>query len=248
MRPFWETAVKPLLDILGPATLVEIGAAAGAHTVLLAAWAANSGAVLHVVDPSPAFDVDALQERYPCVMHRELSTDALSAIASPDVVLLDGDHNWYTVQAELRLLARHDPWPVTLIHDIDWPYGRRDMYYDADRIPAPYRHPFQYRGIVRGQSALSNEGMNANFANAIHEGGPRNGVLTAIEDFVSVSSRELQLFAVTGPAGLGLLVDRNQLDANETLAQFVQRIHDPAYGRRLSATHSSNYFAEAATR
>ena len=43
--------------------------------------------------------VKALARKHPndCVLHEALSLNALPRIERPDVVLIDGDHNWYTV-------------------------------------------------------------------------------------------------------------------------------------------------------
>jgi len=54
------------------------------------------------------------------------------------------------------------------------------------------------------------EGMiNYPFANAKHEGGPRNGVLTAIEDFIQESELDLHLFALLVNNGLGIIYSKN---------------------------------------
>ena len=151
-------------------------------------------------------------------MHRAPSLNALSTITNPDAVLIDGDHNWYTVFHELQVLdhkCKH--WPVTLHHDVGWPYGRRDMYYEPSRIPVDYRQPFARSGIVYGQSALAAGEINDSLLNARHEGGPRNGVLTAIEDFMESTQRDLELFAAPGPSGLGLLIDGATLESARRL-------------------------------
>src|SRR3954452_11848420 len=105
MHRFWPSATKPLLDVVQPAVVVEIGAATGVHSRLLAAYCRENGATLHVIDPAPRFDTAELAAEG-AVVHEALSLDALPAIGAADAVLVDGDHNWYTVQAELR--AVHD--------------------------------------------------------------------------------------------------------------------------------------------
>ena len=153
---FWTSVVEPLLSALRPETIVEVGATAGAtagtHTQLLVRWAEEHGAVLHVINPSqPAFDVEQMKRDHPdaFVMHRAPSLNALPAITNPGAVLIDGDHNWYTVFHELQVLDQNcEQWPVTLHHDVGWPYGRRDMYYAPSTIPVEYRQPFRRSGIV----------------------------------------------------------------------------------------------------
>jgi hypothetical protein len=224
-------------------TVSEVGAESGRNTVQLLRWAADHRAVVHVVEPKPLFDVDALERQYSrfFVMHQAVSLDALPNIARPDVVLLDGDHNWYTVIEELRVLDRvSSGWPITFLHDIDWPYGRRDMYYDPDAIPAACRQPFKRSGIVRGASALTPGGTNAEYANAAHDGGPRNGVLTAVENFMDETQRALELFLVRGPDGLAILVDRGHLKGK--VGRLVQQLHDHDFGLELSPRYASRFF------
>ncbi|MBL7373602.1 class I SAM-dependent methyltransferase, partial [Escherichia coli] len=73
---------------------------------------------------------------------------------------------------------------LALMHDVSWPCARRDCYYAPDRIPEEHRHPHSFDGGVSlGQpDCLPNRGFRGagSFAWALHEGGPRNGVLTAV--------------------------------------------------------------------
>ena len=59
-------------------------------------------------------------------------------------MIIDGDHNYFTVREELRLIGERAPGaelPLLLFHDVGWPHARRDDYHDADAIPAEHRHP-----------------------------------------------------------------------------------------------------------
>src|ERR1700684_3601324 len=141
MHWFLKTFILPLLDALRPAVIVEVGVELGTVTGPLLAWAQDE-AVLHSIDPSPKLEVDELLALHPerLRFHRAPSLEVLSSIADVDLALIDGDHNWYTVINELRQLTQRadddgrQP-PVILLHDIGWPYGRRDLYYDPDTIP-----------------------------------------------------------------------------------------------------------------
>jgi hypothetical protein len=139
------------------------------------------------------------------------SLAAIPQLDSPDIALIDGDHNWATVFRELNLLhARaeqtgHAP-PIVIAHDAAWPYARRDMYYSPDDLDGWQRHPYSYKGMVRGQSELDERGVNGWLANATHEGGPRNGVLTAIEDYIASAGIEFTFRTLPFFNGLGILV------------------------------------------
>jgi hypothetical protein len=216
MYRFFESTIRPLLDTVTRLdTMVEVGAEKGQHTAHLLPYARSRGAHLHVIDPASSFHASNYQRQWAglSTLHERLSHDALPSIEPlPDVVFLDGDHNWYTMFEELHILDRIcEVWPLTFAHDIEWPYGRRDMYYAPERVPADYRHPYAALGIVQGRSELSPNGINGKMLNAEHEGGPRNGVRTAVEDFLHETQRDLMFFVVSGNNGLGIVFDRGRL-------------------------------------
>jgi Methyltransferase domain len=242
---FWDSAVQPLLEARAPKVLIEIGSRDGGHTRLIAQWAAAHGAILHVIDPQPNFDVDAYTSEWPghLTIHRDLSLNALAAIGPADMILLDGDHNWYTVINELREIDRiNSGWPVVLMHDVGWPYGRRDMYYQPDTIPAEHRHAYRKGGVRPFHSALTQAGSNSPILRAEREGGPHNGVLTAVEEFFSESDTELMLFARPGPGGLGIIASAAALDGDAKLADALAEVHDPQYTVTISPVYGTREF------
>ena len=96
--------------------------------------------------------------------------------------------------------------------------------------------------MVYGQSALAAGEMNDDLLNARHEGGPRNGVLTAIEDFMDSTRRDLEFLAVPGPSGLGLLIDGATLERRPAICEVVKRVHDTAFAVAISPRYASRYF------
>ena len=180
----------PCLDATGARVVVEIGAFAGDLTRLLADWAAGSGARVLAVDPSPQDRLVALErERDEVELVRETSLDALPRIPLPEVVIVDGDHNYHVVSEELRLVAERAPGadlPLLLFHDVAWPHARRDDYFDPELIPQERRHPTagSAGGLFPGDPGLRADGLPYP-GSAAREGGPENGVLTAAEDFVA---------------------------------------------------------------
>jgi hypothetical protein len=231
MYQFWDTLIRPLLDRRQPQTLLEVGAFEGDNTTLLLAYCQQHGAVLHAVDPLPRFDADAwVQESGGAfVFHRAKSLEVLRSLPVPDVALIDGDHNWYTVYHELGQLAEAAtaagrPFPLTLFHDIAWPYARRDLYYDPADIPPPYRQPYARKGILPGHARLHKYGINQSLYNARVEGGPRNGVLTAVEDFVAAHSEPLRLLLLPGFHGLGILSPASLATEQPATAAHLERL------------------------
>ncbi len=217
MHHFWNIAVKPIIEALQPSIIVEIGVNRGKNTQNILSSFRNK-AVLHAIDPAPNLDVDEWLGAYgkALVFHRNTSLVVIPRLPKFQLGIIDGDHNWYTVYNELRLIsALHDDepsrFPVLLLHDIGWPYGRRDLYYAANRIPEEYRHASARKGIRWGESELAAKGgLNAHLDNAVREGGDRNGVLTAIEDFLCQSLIDFEFLKFPAYFGLGILLSREK--------------------------------------
>jgi hypothetical protein len=199
----------PCLDAAGARSVAEIGAFAGDLTRVLLTWAGESGARVTAIDPAPQDDLVALDDATPELdLIRATSLDALQEIPLPDAIVIDGDHNYFTVSQELQVIGGRAPGerlPLLLFHDVCWPHGRRDDYYDAEAIPAEARHPVAgaQGGLFPGDPGIRIGGLPYP-RSASREGGPRNGVLTAVEDFVSGRER-LRLAVVPVFFGFGVV-------------------------------------------
>jgi hypothetical protein len=236
MRRFWEPAIEPLLEAVGSRTIVEVGVSEGQTTAKLVAYAERHDGIVHGIDPAPGRGALELEERHERLeLHVEPSLTALPGIEDIDAVLIDGDHNWYTVINELRLLAaqsdeRGREFPLTLLHDVDWPYGRRDQYCDPATIPAEHRQPIAQGGVWPGRDEVfEDRGINILHHMAATEGGPRNGVRTAVEDFLSESAQGMEFRSLIGFHGLGILVSKARLEASELLRACLERFESPAW-------------------
>jgi hypothetical protein len=179
----------PCLDAAGVKSIAEVGAFAGDLTRVLVAWGAEAGARVQAIDPSPQPGLERLAAEHPQLeLIRETSIEALPRITLPDAIVIDGDHNYYTVSQELRLIGERAPGvelPMLLFHDVRWPHGRRDDYFDPDQIPEGARHrTADGAGLLPGEAGVVRGGLPYP-RSAAREGGPGNGVLTAIEDFVA---------------------------------------------------------------
>jgi hypothetical protein len=208
------------LDVAGARSVIEVGAYAGDLTRLLLLWAEQSGARITAIDPSPQPELEQLaRERSELELVRAISLDALDDVSMADAIVLDGDHNYYTVTEELRRIgarvsASGAQVPLVLLHDVCWPHGRRDDYYDPDRIPPEQRQPVSPEsGLYPGVPGTRPGGLPYHWP-AAQEGGPRNGVLTAIEDFLA-DRAELRLGIVPAFFGLALLYPREAAYASE---------------------------------
>lgn len=210
--------IRQLLQSEGLRNVLEIGVDRGFHTRKLLDALAPLDGRLTSIDPTVGFLLRLRLRNNPrSRLILEPSLEALPKLRAAgerfDCAIVDGDHNWYTVFHELEgLRPMLNPRGVILLHDVEWPYARRDMYYDPARVPPEFRLPHARRGIVEGQSALAPEGTpkkkakNRHLFNALEEGGPRNGVLTAVEDFMAAHADEgWRLKIVPSHNGCGIL-------------------------------------------
>jgi hypothetical protein len=192
LKEFDELIVR-CLAVVGPGTIVEVGAEVGGSTTMLAEWAAEHEARLVCIEPHPSpelRELAAAAEHFQLVEGR--SPQALEDLEPADVYLLDGDHNYYTASGELERIYGARPGgaipPLTLMHDVGWPSGRRDQYSAPELLPreAVHEHTFEL-GVSPGEPGVAAGGFRGagQFATATREGGPRNGVLTAVEDFLT---------------------------------------------------------------
>ena len=238
MFPLWDVAIAPVIRAAGARRVVEIGALKGENTKQILD-VLGPDAELHVIDPVPDFDPAEHERRFAgrYVFHQDLSLNVLSGLAPMDAALIDGDHNWYTVYHELRALsdvARRagEPLPVLVLHDVAWPYGRRDQYYAPETIPEQHQQPHRQAGIRPGRAKLvpSGGGLNPTMWNAEEEGGPRNGVMTALDDFIAEYDQPLRLVEIPIYFGLAIVVEVSRLEARPELAAVLDRL-ESAEGR-----------------
>jgi hypothetical protein len=244
--------ILPALGAADARRIVEIGAEFGGMSQILADYAQAQGGELTSIDPcpKPEFLDWAASNRGICHV-AEPSLSAIPAQTNVDAWIIDGDHNWYTVYHELKAIdacCRRDGKPLlAFMHDVAWPWARRDLYYAPDQIPAEYRQPHAWNaGVVPGFAGLlPGRGFRGGdqFAAALIEGGPRNGVLTAIDDFTAealAEGREFFFAEVPAVFGLGVLF---AMDApwSGDVAEIVLPYHDNHLLRRLEENRLANY-------
>lgn len=219
--------MMPCIEATEPRLVAEVGAYAGDLTRLLVDWAAAQDRDVRVlaIDPAPQDALVALdRERSELELIRKTSHAALPQIEMPDVVIIDGDHNYWTVAEELRLIVERASgagMPLILLHDVAWPHARRDDYFAIEQVPQSYRQPLAGdSGIYPGDPGLRAGGLPYE-RSARTEGGPRNGLRTAVEDFVAADQG---LRFATVPAFFGFGVVWHQ---SATWAEQVERIVGP---------------------
>lgn len=230
MYRLWDFVLQPLLEASEPTVIIEIGSRSGDTTKRLVDSARQLGAHVHAIDPVPRFDPLELDPTGEILtLHVGTSLEVLHGCPAASLVLIDGDHNHYTVLRELRTIADRSRaagrvFPVVALHDTSWPYARRDVYDDPQRVPEQHRQPFRHGGLVCGQNELSgNDGLSPQFQHARSEGGPRNGVLTAVEDFLSEVDLDIEARSFDALHGFTILADQRQLEGNPRLRDELDR-------------------------
>ncbi len=240
MHLFWKPVVEPLLGLLRPGHVIEIGCDVGRTSRHLARWCRLHGARLDLVDPAPATDMQALVAKGGAEARAHLATSlvALPGLPAADLVLIDGDHNWYTVFHELRTLWRRAeeegrPDPVLVCHDTAWPYAYRDLYYNPATIPEEHRQPFRRGGLLPGEPGIVGNGINAPFCHAEHEGGPHNGVRRAIENALAEQPRPMRVAWLPVLNGLAVIVPEARLATTPGLEAWLAALALPRPWRAL---------------
>jgi hypothetical protein len=208
----FEPLITDVLDAAGATGVAEVGGEGGIFTEQLVAWAERVDGQVHCIDPAPSDQLERLSQHAERLrLIRDRSPGALKRLPKLGAYILDGDHNYWTVDAELRALdarLHDDERPsVVVLHDVAWPNARRDAYYDVERLPDEDVHPYSRTGgVVPGVAEMQEFGFSpaGRLAYARTEGGPRNGVLTAVEDFVA-ERPDLEKQIVSAVFGLGFL-------------------------------------------
>ncbi len=179
---------KDILVIMKPRMIVEIGCEYAGSTFQFLEYCKNNNAFLYIIDPSPFVDVDEVLKNYKGYYQfiKEKSVDALQIIPKADLYVVDGDHNYWTVVSELDLIFENNI-PLVILHDLGFPWARRDLYYNPTDIPKEYLHAHTYDyGVNVNDELVLNGGFHGagHFALSLDTGHEKMGVLTAVEDFL----------------------------------------------------------------
>jgi hypothetical protein len=208
MYLLFEPFVVEVLDKFRPKNILEIGVLNGGNTIRLLNWCAkNPDTHLASIDPAgwsgdlppeiaaghpdfncpdAPFPAPFLEEAYSkglfkhwtCIKGYSVS-EIPKLQGKIDLAIIDGDHNYYTVANELRLLEpKLADNAVVLFHDVVGLWNRLDSYYDISNIPETYRH-----GAKQGVVTAIDEFLD------LHNG-RRVGEFAAIESFIESYNRQ----------------------------------------------------------
>ncbi|HXS34983.1 MAG TPA: class I SAM-dependent methyltransferase [Solirubrobacterales bacterium] len=246
MHRLFAPVIAPLIEVLEPRTIVEIGSADGRLTRRVLEAVSSRDAVLHAVDPALRLDPDFVAKAgEQLVLHPERAVAALAEIGAVDLALLDGDPNYHAVHSSLTMLLRaaerdERSAPLIAVHNVQWPFGRRDGYYDPSTIPPGQLHGHSDLGLVPGRRDPQPDGLRLTPFCAVRDFLPRSGVLTAIDDLVAQSDLEWTFLEVPGFQGLGVLAEARLIAERHGIAPVLADLGSSRFlGEQARRTESA---------
>lgn len=202
--------IEGLIDAINPRSICEIGSDQGATTELLTNYCKEHDCTLHSVDPvfEKTEQIDAIIHHHKCQ-----SLDYLQENTTSDVYFIDGDHNHYTISRELKAIAERKPTDepcAIFIHDVNWPWGCMDMYYNQDSIPMEFRKQTKSGGLVSlfaDADKEMGEGLPMDGISIAVDPDEKSGSVPAIETFLRENgSQGWQYTSIPSLFGMGVLV------------------------------------------
>jgi hypothetical protein len=243
----FDDVILGLADRCRPKSILEIGSEHGGFSQQLYQRARAMGGELRTIEPFPApavIELAKTAEDFHLFVDKSIP-HLLEHGCPSDFVVVDGDHNWFTVYNELTIIAKcwsdRDQSGVIVLHDVAWPCARRDMYYDPSAIPPEALHPHTYaHGVTPGDDGVIDGGFRGAgaFAWAVRAGGPCNGVLTAIEDFMA-DNPGWTYRSIDAVLGLGCLTRTGTPEDAHAAAVFAP--YENALVSRLEANRLALY-------
>ncbi|MEU6036220.1 class I SAM-dependent methyltransferase [Actinomadura sp. NPDC047616] len=186
------------------AAVVEVGVESGQVSAVYA----DLGATVYCVEPNPDERLREFLSAHPRLNLVEgTSPEVLGELPAADLYVLDGDHNYAVVRRELAWIMEHAPDAVVVLHDVLWPCGRRDFYYQPSPLPPSDVHDSTRDGPTVWHDEVTPAGFvgDGAYTVATHAGGERNGVLTAVEDALADDGADWRFEIVPAVFGFGVL-------------------------------------------
>ena len=223
---------RPVLDAVRPRRVVEIGALRG-ETTDVDARTLGADAELHVIDPVPEFDPGRARTRVPRPLHLPPRHQPQRAAAPP---------------AGGRRAHRRRP---QLVHRVPRaPDAERDGRETRDSrsrcsscttcagrtaaATCTTRRSASLRSSASrttsgacariARSCSRGGGLNPTMNNAVTEGGERNGVMTALDDFMAEYDRPLRRVVLPIYFGLAIVAEEARLRDDPELAAVLDRL------------------------
>ena len=237
MYNFFELSIMPeFLSGFKVKTVLLIGLSNETILDEILSYCNNNKIVLYAIDSNININ-DLINKNYAndslnnlketITYFNEKSLNVLPNLKSFDAIFIDDDPNWYTVYNELKLIKKNNnSFPLVFICNNKYPYKRRDAYTNPNDIPKQYINECsnELPIIFEENGQTRNIMINDNFCHALYEDTPKNGVLTAIEDFLNENS-SLKLLEINSLEGICLIYEHskdNELKINKILEKKIE--------------------------
>lgn len=205
----YSSLLTPLIKTLQPKHIVEIGAELGGNSLFLSSLAKELGAKHTLVDINFKFDPQKTLTEH-STSFTGTSIDFLSQKIPTDFYIIDGDHNYSTVTSELNNISKNhiknNPLCI-LMHDLGWPCGKRDAFYNPPKNLVGTKQISNYGGPTPYFEGLVDFGIcsSPDIFHSTNDNKKENGTLTAVEDFIETDPNNWQFTMIPSLHGLGLL-------------------------------------------
>lgn len=229
--------------------VAEVGAGGGQFTKELTEWAKRHEGFVYCIEPNSTETLKEIcrQSDYARLIEDQ-SLNALPLLEPCDAYLLDSDHNYFTVTNELKIIekvcsSRGLNYHV-FVHDAGPPCGNRDFYFSPDSLPTEAVHPYQYfedlvEFSIKEFGMYRKDHLTGKLAVAKHIGGPKNGVRTAVEDFVK--DRPNLIFKyIPCIFGLAVIYSQESMHADQ-LTEYLNPYHNNPLLERIEANRMQLY-------
>ena len=136
---------------------------------------------------------------------QDYTLNVLPNLGGYGAIFLNDDPNWYTVYNELNIIRENnDEFPLVFICHNVFPHKRRDSYINPDIVPTEFRKEYSKK-FKYGDVFIIDE-----FYHAIDENTLKNGVLTAIEDFIG-ENKSIGIMNIKLLNGITILYPKNNI-------------------------------------
>lgn len=167
--------------------------------------------------------------------------NVLPTLKNLDAIFINDDPNWYTVYNELNIIKEnHINFPIVFICNNKYPYKRRDSYSNPEKIPDEFKNECCNDLLIlyEKNNETKETRVNDGYCHAIYQDTPKNGVLTAIEDFVE-ENPSLRILEINPIEGISLIYQ-----SSDIIDLRIKRILEKEVNHEYDINELSDKFIE----
>ncbi len=142
--------------------------------------------------------------------YNDIALNILPTLNDYEAIFINDDPNWYTIFNELNIIKKNNKeFPLVFICNNIFPHKKRDSYKNPDVIPDEFKNEFSRQLFLSDDIKIKD-----NFYHAIKENTPKNGVLTAIDDFLEIN-KSIGIMDIKFIDGITILYPKNDISKNK---------------------------------